>query len=77
MDAVAHVHLARLECIVKLTSMIVSLVLATIMEHVSTKSAIMIVFARPDLLVHDARVISTNVYQIHAQVKAPWTAFNW
>lgn len=77
MDAVAHVHLARLECIVKLTSMIVSLVLATIMEHVSTKSAIMIVFARPDLLVHDAKVISTNVYQTHAQVKAPWTAFNW
>lgn len=49
----------------------------TTTAHVSTKLAAMIVCVHQVLLVHDAKVISTNVYHLRARRKEHSTVFNW
>lgn len=57
--------------------MIVSLARVTTMEHALTELVATIVFVHLVSLAHDAKVISMNVYRVHAQAKALWTVFNW
>lgn len=77
MAAAVHVHRERLECIVKSMLMIANRMHAITTEHVLIKLAAMIVYARQDLLVHDVKVISTNVFQIRARAKEHWLVYNW
>lgn len=77
MDAAVHVHREHLESIVKSMLMIVHKMHAITTEHVLIKLADMIAFAHQDLLAHDVKVISTNVFRIRARVKEHWLVYNW
>lgn len=77
MVAAVHVHREHLECIAKSMLMIAHKMHAITTEHVLIKLAAMIVYAHQDLLVHDVKVISTNVFPIRARVKEHWLVYNW